>query len=226
MVEIEFVGGFSELLGTIEKIIVKIVTDILCLSESSQRELGFTKEDMRRLESVKPNFPRVTYDEAIKLLNLEFGKDISAEEEQRLVKQFDNQPVLLTHAPNSLWDHGKEIEVIKFFNMLPDPVDQSRLLAVDLILPTGGEALGGAERITKAQEFEDRLIRSHSFRRLQDKGGSLDDFEWYLKILRVIKEMPQHAGGGFGVARILKFLRGESDIRNVVPFSANRERIV
>ena len=225
MAEIEFVGGLTKLLDYVERIMLRIIYDILHLSKKEQKELGFRKKDIQRLKKIKPDFPKVTYDEAIKILEIEFGKDISPINEQRLVKKFGNQPVLLTHHPNSLWSYKKDIEVIKFFNMVPNPKNPSRLLSADLILPIGGEALGGAQRIEKFEDFKDRLIRSKMFKRLQARGGGLEDFEWYLKIFKKMKKMPLHSGGGFGVARILKFLRGENDIRRVVPFPSNREKI-
>jgi len=225
MAEIEFVGGLPKLLDYTERIMVRIIHDILCLPVRAQIEIGIRKQDVLRLRKIKPNFPRVTYDEAIKILKLKYGKDISSHDEQRLVKKFGNQPVLLTHHPNSLWNHRKDIEVIKFFNMIPNPKDPSRLLSVDLILPIGGEALGGAQRIEKFNDFKSRLVHSQMFRLLQKKGGGLQDFEWYLKIFKKIKKMPLHSGGGFGIARIMKFLRGEGDIRKVVPFPSNRWKI-
>jgi asparaginyl-tRNA synthetase len=225
MAEIEFVGKLPKLLDHIEKIILRIIHDVLHLSPKIQKEMGLKKQDIERLKKIKPNFPRVTYDQAIKILNLEFGKDISSDNEQRLVKKFGGQPVLLTHHPDALWKHIKDIEIIKFFNMVPDPKNPSRLLSIDLILPIGGEALGGAQRVEKFKDFKSRLFHSEMFKRLKKKGGGLDDFEWYLKIFKELKVMPVHSGGGFGIARILKFLRGENDIRKVVPFPSNRSKI-
>ena len=109
--------------------------------------------------------------------------------------------------------------------MVPDPKNPSRLLSVDLILPIGGEALGGAQRVEKFEDFKSRLFDSEMYKRLKKKGGGLDDFEWYLKIFKELKTMPVHSGGGFGIARICKFLRGEDDIRKVVPFPSNRSKI-
>jgi aspartyl/asparaginyl-tRNA synthetase len=62
---------------------------------------------------------------AIEILNLPFGSDIHSKDEQKLVEKFGGQPLFITHYPNPLYDHGKEIEVEKFFNMIPDPKIQS-----------------------------------------------------------------------------------------------------
>lgn len=225
MAEIEFVGDLKTLLDYIERIILRIISDILCLPLAKQQELGLRRQDIVRLKKIRPNFPRVSYDEAVKILGLKFGQDVPADAEQKLVKKFGSQPILLTHHPDALWQKCRDIEVIKFFNMVPDPENPSRLLSVDLVLPFGGEALGGAQRIERFTDFKDRLLRSQMFKRLKAKGGGLDDFQWYLKIFEKMKTMPLHSGGGFGLARIMKFLRGEKDIRKVVPFPSNRDRI-
>lgn len=225
MAEIEFVGDLPVLLDYIEKIILKVIYDILCLPSKVQAEMGIRKQDIQRLEKIKPNFPRVTYDEAIKILGIEWGKDISSDNEQKLIQEFDGQPILLTHHPDYFWEGVKDIEVIKFFNMAPDPKNPGRLLSVDLILPFGGEALGGSQRIEDFENFKYRLIHSEMFKALKEKGGGLDDFEWYLEIFKEYKVMPIHSGGGFGIARICKFLRGEDDIRKVTPYPSNRSGI-
>jgi asparaginyl-tRNA synthetase len=62
------------------------------------------------------------------------------------------------------------------------------------------------------------------FKRLVRKGGGIKDFEWYLERLKE-KSVP-HSGCGFGIARILKFLRGEENIKEVVTFPSNQENII
>ena len=118
MFKIEFAGGFKKLLKYIEGAIYKVVKDILALPQKIKRELGLKKKDIQRLRKVKPVFPKVTYEEAIKILNLPFGDDIHSKDEQKLVERFGGHPIFITHHPNLLYDHGKEIEVEKFFNMI------------------------------------------------------------------------------------------------------------
>jgi len=140
------------------------------------------------------------------------------------VEKFGNQPLFITHYPNPLYDHGKEIEVEKFFNMIPDPKNPKYVLSADLILPIGGEAVGAAQRVHKFEELKWRLENSRMFKRLVKKGGSLDDFAWYLE--RVKEKSVPHSGCGFGIARILKFIKGEEDIKKVVTFPSNQENII
>jgi len=138
--------------------------------------------------------------------------------------RFDGHPIFITHYPNPLWNHKREIEVEKFFNMIPDPENPSRVLSADLILPFGGEAIGAAQRVHKFGELKGRLENSRMFKRLKNKGGGIEDFCWYLK--KVKEKSVPHAGCGFGIARILKFLKGEEDIKKVIAFPSNQENII
>jgi len=224
MLEIEFAGGFKELLKYIEKVIYNVIKDILKLPVRVKKELGLNNENLKRLKKVKPVFPKITYDRAVEILNLPFGSDISWKNEQRLLKKFGNQPLFITHYPNPIYDHKKAIEVEKFFNMIPDPKNPARVLSADLILPFGGEAVGAAQRVHKLEELKWRLENSRMFKRLKNKGGGIEDFSWYLK--KVKEKSVPHAGCGFGIARILKFLKGEEDIKKVIAFPSNQENIV
>ena len=181
MAEIEFAGNFKTLLSYIEKIIYRVVQDILKLPAKQQKELGFGKEDIKRLKTIKPVFPKITYKEATQTLGIPYGNDISNKEEQKLLAHFGGHPFFITHFPNPLFDHGKEIEVEKFFNMIPDPKNPERVLSSDLILPFGGESVGAAQRVHNPQELERRLKNSRMFKKLQKKGGGLEDFAWYMQ---------------------------------------------
>lgn len=224
MLEIEFAGKLKRLLQYIERVIYKTIRDILDLPTKTKKEMKFGKKEVERLKKIKPVFPKITYDEAIKILRLPFGNDISWKNEQKLMAKFDGHPIFITHYPNPLWNHGKEIEVEKFFNMIPDPENPSRVLSADLILPFGGEAVGAAQRVHQFGELKWRLENSRMFKRLKNKGGGIEDFSWYLK--KVKEENVPHAGCGFGTARILKFLRGEKDIQKVIAFPSNQENII
>ena len=190
--------------------------DILRLNPKQIKELGLKKKDIQRLRKIKIPFPRTTYERAIEILKLPFGSDISSKNEQKLIKKLGGQPVFIKHFPNPLYDHGKEIEVEKFFNMLPDPKNPKYVLSADLILPLAGEAVGAAQRVHNLEELKWRLENSKMFKRLKAKGGGIEGFEWYLK--RVGEKSIPHVGGGFGIARILKFIKGEKDIKKQLLF--------
>jgi asparaginyl-tRNA synthetase len=224
MLEIEFAGDFERLLKYIENVVYRTVQDILSLPVEKRKELNIEKKNIERLEKIKIPFPRLTYDEATKNLGLPFGSDISSKNEQVLVKKFGDQPLFITRFPNPLYNHGKQIEVEKFFNMIPDPKNPARVLSADLILPIGGEAVGAAQRVHKFEELKWRLENSRMFRRLQTKGGSLNDFDWYFQ--RIQEKSVPHSGCGFGIGRIIKFLRGEENIRSIITFPSNQVSII
>lgn len=224
MLEIEFAGNFKQLLRYIERIVFKVLSDIINLSTKEKKALDIDKKNIERLKKIKLPFPRITYDEAIKILKLSFGSDILRQNEEILIQKFDNQPIFITHFPNPLFDHGKNLEVEKFFNMIPDPENPARVLSSDLILPFGGESVGSAQRIHKIGELKWRLENSKMFKRLKERGGSLKDFEWYIN--RVAEKSVPHAGGGFGIGRVLKFIKGEKDIRNILTFPSNQENLI
>jgi len=223
MTEIEFAGTFDDLLKHIEGYIYTIAQDISKLDAQSLKKLGIESE-AERLSHVKPVFPRVTYDEAIAELGLEWGDDINSAKEQELVKSHGGQPLLITRYPDPLYDHGKEIEVEKFFNMIPDPENPGRVLSADLILPIAGEAVGSAARLHDADTLVKRLEHSKMFKRLLELGGSLGDFSWYIE--RIKEKTVPHAGCGFGMSRILRWVANTDDIKKSVTFPSNQEHII
>ena len=227
MMEIEFAGDFNQLLGEIEIFIKDIAKTLVSLSQS--RDLGLSEENLRRLDSCPESFTKLTYDQAILKLkelgeSIEWGDDISSIQEKNLVEHFGNQPLFITRYPDPMVDHGKAIEVEKFFNMLPDPENPGRVLSSDLILPFGGEAVGSAARVHLAEEMIRRLEHSKMFKRLEQMGGSLDDFAWYIDQLK--NGSVPHAGCGFGISRITQWIMGTRDIREAVTFPSNRASII
>ena len=224
LLEIEFQGEFKKLLRYIEATIYSVVKDVLFLSTKEKKAMNIGKKNIKRLGKIKFPFPRITYNKAVEILKLPFGDDISPKNEQKLAKFFDSQPLFITHFPNPLVDFGKEIEVDKFFNMMPDPTDKKKILSCDLILPFGGEAVGAAQRVHNPKELKWRLKKSKMFKRLQERGGKLSDFNWYFK--RVAEKSVPHSGCGFGIGRILEFIKGKEDIREVITFPLNQENVI
>lgn len=224
MMEIEFAGDFDELLKYIEGFIYAITKDLVKLPPEKQKQLGLKDSDIARLAKTPAIFPKVTYDGAIKRLKLNWGDDIDHKKEAELVAQFGDIPVFITRYPDPLWDHGKEIEVEKFFNMLPDPQNPGLVLSADLILPTSGEAVGSAARVDDPEVLVYRLTNSKMYKRLLEMGGSLDDFGWYIE--RSKEKMVPHAGCGFGISRILRWISGTDDIKKAVTFASNQHQII
>lgn len=229
MVEIEFAGGFEQLLHEIQEYIKALADSIVSRQDVAISDWGLTENTIDRLRSLVRTFPRVTYDQAITMLqgqdkNIKWGDDINSAHERQLVATFGNQPLFITHFPDPMWPEHKNLEVEKFFNMLPDANTPGRVLSADLILPFAGESVGAAARVHDAVVMKERLINSKMFRRLLAKGGSIDDFTWYLE--RVAEKSVPHAGCGFGMARILQWLRGADSVTDSVTFPSNRARLI
>ena len=229
MIEIEHPGNFDQLLKYIEGLLYHLTQKISTWPQAA-KELGITENHLKQLNSCPPVFTKITYDEAIQKLKklgekIEWGDDITSTQEKILVQENNNQPLFITRFPDPMWDFKKDIEVEKFFNMLPDPENPGRVLSADLILPYGGEAVGSAARAHEVSVLTKRLVNSRMFKRLLERGGGLKDFEWYISQVETNGAVP-HAGCGFGLARIIQWLGGIEDIRKAVAFPSNKETII
>jgi asparaginyl-tRNA synthetase len=182
-----------------EGLVSAIVQSVL---KNKSRELETLKRDTKNLENVKPPFPRISYEEAIGILQkhgnpAEFGDDIGGDEETLISSQFD-RPVLIHRYPTA----------IKAFYMQPDAQRPDLALAFDMIAPEGyGEIIGGSQRIHDYDLLVKRL-REHN---LPEKA-----FQWYLD-LRRYGSVP-HSGFGLGLERTVAWICGVEHIREVIPF--------
>ena len=170
--------------------------------QNKSRELAMLKRDLSKLENVKPPFPRISYDDAIKVLNkhdnpAKFGDDFGGDEETIISREFD-RPVMIHRYPTA----------IKAFYMQPDAEDPAKALAFDMIAPEGyGEIIGGSQRI----HDYDLLVK-----RLKEHNLPQDAFQWYLD-LRRYGSVP-HSGFGLGLERTVAWICGAEHIREVIPF--------
>jgi asparaginyl-tRNA synthetase len=166
------------------------------------RELELIERDTTKLASVKPPFPRITYDEAIALLQkqgnpVKWGDDFGGDEETLLSSQHD-RPVMVHRYPAA----------IKAFYMQPDAQRPELALGFDMLAPEGyGEIIGGGERI----HDYDLLVK-----RLRENNLPAEAFQWYLD-LRRYGGVP-HAGFGLGLERTVAWICGTEHIREVIPF--------
>ncbi len=169
---------------------------------NSRRELETLKRDTSKLEGVQPPFPRITYDEAIQVLQkrgnpTQWGDDFGGDEETILSSAFD-RPLIVHRYPAA----------IKAFYMRPDPQKPKLALGFDMLAPEGyGEIIGGGERIADY----DLLVR-----RLRENNLPEEAFQWYLD-LRRYGSVP-HAGFGLGLERTVAWICGTEHIREVIPF--------
>ncbi len=197
---------FDGLLNLLEDLITHVVDKVL---EERQDELKLLNRDVKVLENVKPPFYRVSYDEAIEILQgkglkIKWGDDIGADEERVLTLQFD-KPILLHHFP----------EQVKAFYHRNDPAKPETTLSVDVLATEGyGEVIGGGERI---YDYEELLSKIKRF------GLRPEDYDWYLD-LRRFGSVP-HAGFGLGIDRLVMWICGLDHIRDAVPFPRDIRRI-
>jgi asparaginyl-tRNA synthetase len=179
--------------------------------ENCHEDLAFLnnmidKALLERLKFVVENeFVRITYTEAVSILTASgkkweylvgWGRDLQAEHERYLVEEHFRRPVILT-------DYPKEI---KAFYMKQND-DGKTVRAMDVLFPGIGEIIGGSQR----EEQYDRLLS-----RIKELGLQEKDFWWYLDT-RKFGSAP-HSGFGLGFERLILFVTGMSNIRDVIPF--------
>lgn len=171
--------------------------------KNCQLELKTLGRDVAKLENIQAPFPRISYDDAIKLLNekgfddIQWGDDFGAPHETAIAETFD-KPVFITHYPAK----------IKSFYMKPDPTNPEVVLCADLIAPEGyGEIIGGSERI---DDYE--LLT----KRCEEHGLTSDAYKWYME-LRQYGSVP-HSGFGLGLERTVAWLSGVEHVREAIPF--------
>lgn len=168
-------------------------------------------------EATHMNFLRINYEDAVKLLNkngfpkVAFGDDLKAEHEAKIVALLNKGKEL----PVFIMKYPKEI---KFFNMKVSTKDPRVVLSADCIFPYAGEGTGSAVREHNFEKLNNRLLTSTMYRLHTERGGTYQDFKWYLDIIKAQKSLP-HAGYGIGNERVLQYIFGESDIRNTALFS-------
>ncbi len=171
--------------------------------ENCKLELDILERDTTKLEAIKAPFPRISYDDAIKLLqekgftDIEWGEDFGAPHETAIAESFD-KPVFITNYPKE----------IKAFYMKPHPDRSDVVLCADLIAPEGyGEIIGGSQRIDDLQLMQERY---------EEHGLTGQAYKWYLE-LRQYGSVP-HSGFGLGLERTVAWLSGVDHVRETIPF--------
>ena len=201
--------AFMDLAGDMdlaEDFVVHIVQRVLT---NRRRELEALERDLTALERVGKPFPRITYSEAIELLQregfpIEWGSDFGGDEETAISNAFD-RPVLVHRYPVQC----------KAFYMKTDSTDSRLALCVDMLAPEGyGEIIGGGQREDDWSTLQQR-IRQHELPE--------DAFGWYLD-LRRYGSVP-HAGFGMGIERMVAWLCGLHHVRETIPFPRMLERL-
>ena len=187
------------------KYVIRYVLDT-CPDEMAFFNQFFDKGLIERLELVaNSDFGRITYTDAVELLKqhndefqykVDWGTDIQTEHERYITEQVFHKPVFVT-------DYPKEI---KSFYMRATE-DGRTVAAADMLVPGIGELIGGSQREERLDVLEQRMA---------EIGMSTEGYEWYLELRKY--GTAQHAGFGLGFERLVMYLTGIPNIRDVLPF--------
>jgi len=213
MVEPEMAyASLEDVMVLAERMLSRVAERVL---EDRVEELKILERDISKLESIIAPFPRLHYDDAVKMLqeghaagplesSFEWGGDFGAPDESYISSKYD-KPVMVHHYPAA----------VKAFYMARDPERAELALGVDVLAPEGyGEVIGGGERATSLEFLKDQ-VALHELPQ--------EDFEWYLD-LRRYGSVP-HAGFGMGIERCTAWMCGIEHIRETVPFPRMLYRI-
>ena len=177
--------------------------------ERCQEELKVLERDTSKIEHVKAPFPRISYTDAVALLqskgsDIQWGADLGAPDEAVITAEYD-LPVFVYNYPKQA----------KAFYMKENPEDPRTVLCDDLLAPEGyGEIIGGSQR----EDDLDRLLE-----RIREEKLPEEAYSWYLD-LRRYGTFP-HSGFGLGVERTVAWITGRHHIREFIPFPRLMNRL-
>jgi asparaginyl-tRNA synthetase len=206
MVEPEMAyATLDDVMNLCERFLANIAARVL---EDRAEELKVLERDTSRLEAIVPPFPRLHYDDAVRILHeghergemesrFEWGGDFGAPDETYISSKYD-KPVMVHRYPAA----------IKAFYMARDPERAELALGVDVLAPEGyGEVIGGGERATSLEFLREQI----ALHQLPEEA-----FNWYLD-LRRYGSVP-HAGFGMGIERCTAWMCGIEHVRETIPF--------
>lgn len=195
----------EDVMGLCERFLSYIAARVL---DERAEELNVLERDRSKLEAIIPPFPRLHYDDAVKMLQdghergdlesrFEWGGDFGAPDETYISANYD-RPVMVHHYPAA----------VKAFYMARDPERAELALGVDVLAPEGyGEVIGGGERATSLEFLKDQIA---------EHGLPEEAFDWYLD-LRRYGSVP-HGGFGMGIERCTAWMCGIEHVRETIPF--------
>jgi asparaginyl-tRNA synthetase len=189
-----------------EGLVCHVVAEAL---DKRREELKVLERDTAKLEHVEPPFPRLHYEDAMRLLREKgsatpMGSDFGGTDETLIAAEYD-RPVVVHHFPSA----------IKAFYMEPDPEHPEYSLSADILAPEGyGEIVGGGERISDP----DLLLK-----RIREHQLPEEAFRWYID-LRRYGTFP-HAGFGMGIERVVTWICGIEHLRETIAFPRMLYRI-
>ncbi len=205
---------------------IDLAEDFLCyvvqtvIAKHEKELIEVLERDLTVLKNVQKPFPRLSYDDAVlmiqeigretedaetkKLMHIEWGMDFGAPHETELTKRFD-KPLVITNFPSQ----------VKAFYMKKDPQNPKVARCMDVLAPEGyGEIIGGGQR----EDNLDLLLAE-----IEKHELNKSDLEWFLD-LRRYGSVP-HAGFGLGVERTVAWICGLHHVRETIPFARTLDRL-
>ena len=201
-------ANLDELMNYAEEMTKYVVKKVL---GRNKKELEILGRDIKKLEpTLKKKFPRLTYDEVLKILStkkkmkVKWGKDLRTIEEEKFMESY-NTPVFVTHYPK---------EIMAFYKPR-DPKNPKTARCFDMLGPeSNGELIGGSERDINIDELK---------KSLKSKGEKLEDYSYYFDI-HSYGAIP-HGGYGLGTERLVKWICGLDTIKDAIGFPRTMTRI-
>jgi asparaginyl-tRNA synthetase len=202
----------DDIMELAENFISYIVQYVLKTRRADLETIG---RDISKLENIKAPFPRLQYDDAVKMLQeghakglleqkFEWGGDFGSPDETYISSQFD-RPVMVHRYPAQ----------VKAFYMEPDPQRPELALCLDVLAPEGyGEIIGGSQRMGSYEQLK---------KRIHEHGLPEEAFKWYLD-LRKFGGVP-HGGFGMGIERAVAWICGLEHVRETIPFARMLHKI-
>jgi len=183
---------------------------VFAVLKKNKKELNILGRDIKKLEPIiKKKFPRITYNEVLKILkekkkmNIEWGKDLRTIEEDELSKLYDT-PIIVTHYP----------KIVKAFYMKEDEKNPKVVLGFDVIGPEGyGELIGASQREEDIKKLKENL---------QKDGEDVSKYDFYFDTRRY-GSVP-HGGYGCGVERVISWICGLDTIKDAIAFPRTMTR--
>jgi asparaginyl-tRNA synthetase len=196
--------GLYEMIDMLEQLVC-----FVCNKAAEERfeEIKLLGGDPEYFKSLKPPFPRITYDDALKVLEadgykVQWGDDFGTHEERQLSLHYE-KPLFITEYPAAA----------KAFYMRD--AGNKKVLAVDMIAPKGfGEIIGASERETDLKILEERI---------RSQGEDPEKYGWYLD-LRRYGSVP-HSGFGMGAERLVRWICNREHIRDTTPYPRTISRL-
>ena len=201
-------ADLDDCMNNAEEMVKYVIAYVLehCPDEMAFFNQFVDKGLLERLQALlDADFARVTYTEAVKLLEqhndkfqykVEWGCDLQTEHERYLTEQVFKKPLFVTDYPMA----------IKSFYMRQNE-DGKTVRAADMLVPGVGEMIGGSQREERYDVLKSRM---------EELGMNCDMYQWYLDLRRFGSAV--HSGYGLGFERLLMYITGISNIRDVLPF--------